>query len=320
MVNRPTAQPDPPYLQIVTEIRRRIEAGELRSGDRVPSTRQIAREWGVAIVTATRALTTLGQQGLVQAVPRVGTVVTARQPRPAQPARTTRHRPAQAADQELTKAGIVSAAISIADSEGLPALSMRHIAAELDVATMSLYRHVPSKDDLFLLMADAVLGEADFPEPPPPGWRTQLELVARQQWAIYRRHPWMARLISLTRPLPAPNGIAHTERATRAVNGLGLDPSTMLYVAITLAGYVQTVAVNLETEVEAQQDTGITGGEWMQSQDQTLATILASGRFPTLSSIAAQPGPEFRLDLDTLFEFGLQLLLDGLAMLIHPGT
>jgi DNA-binding transcriptional regulator YhcF (GntR family) len=320
VVNHPVAQPDPPYLRIVTEIRRRIAAGELRPGDRVPSTRQIAREWGVAIATATRALTTLGQQGLVQAVPRVGTVVAARPPRPAPPKRTTRHHPAQAADQELTQARIVNAAISIADAEGLPALTMRHIATELGVATMSLYRHVPRKDDLFLLMADAVLGEADFPEPPPPGWRTQLELVARQQWAIYRRHPWMAQVISLTRPLPAPNGIAHTERATRAVDGLGLDPSTMLYVAITLAGYVQAVAVNLETEVEAQQDTRITGTEWMESQGEALATILASGRFPTLSNISAQPGFDFRLDLDTLFEFGLQLLLDGLAVLIQPET
>ena len=94
----------------------------------------------------------------------------------------------------------------------------------------------------------------------------------------------------------------------------------MLYVAITFAGYVQAIAVNLETEVEAQQDTGITGGEWMQSQGAALAAILASGRFPTLSGISAQPGFDFRLDLDTLFEFGLQLLLDGLAALIHPQT
>src|SRR5262249_16043491 len=252
--------------------------------------------------------------------PRVGTVVADRRPRPAPPARATRPRPAQGTDQELTQALIVSAAISIADAEGLPALSMRHIAAELGVATMSLYRHVPSKDDLFLLMADAILRQADFPEPPPPGWRTQLELVARQQWPIYRRHPWMARLISLTRPLPAPNGIAHTERATRAVTGLGLGPSTMLYAAITLAGYVQAIAVNLATQVEAQQDTGITGGERMQSQDQTLHTILAAGRSPTLSGIPAHPGSDFRLALDPLFEFGLQLLLDGLAALIPPQT
>src|SRR5262249_43497394 len=132
--------------------------------------------------------------------------------------------------------------------------------------------------------------------------------------------------------LPAPNGIAHTERATRAVHGLGLDPSAMLYVAITLAGYVQAVAINLQTEVEAQQDTGITGGEWMESQGEALATILASGRFPTLSTISAprrsppwptisaHPAFDFRLALDTLSEFGLQLLLDGLAVLIRPQT
>jgi hypothetical protein len=61
----------------------------------------------------------------------------------------------------------------------------------------------------------------------------------------------MARVISLTRPLPASNGIAHTEWAARAVDGLGLDPPAMLHVAITIAGYVQAAAVNLETEVEA---------------------------------------------------------------------
>jgi AcrR family transcriptional regulator len=194
---------------------------------------------------------------------------------------------------------------------------MRRVAAELGVATMSLYRHVPGKDELVLLMADAVFGEARFPEPPPPGWRAQLELVARLQWAVSRRHPWIARVISLTRPAPAPNGVAYTEWALRAVGGLGLDPSTMLYVAITIAGYVQATAVNLELEVEAEQDTGITSDEWMASQEQMLTTILASGRFPMLSGIATRP--DFDFDLDTLFEFGLQLLLDGLAARIqHP--
>jgi AcrR family transcriptional regulator len=196
---------------------------------------------------------------------------------------------------------------------------MRRVAAELGVATMSLYRHVPSKDVLVLLMADAVLGEAQLPEPPPPGWRTRLELVARLQWATSRQHPWIARVITLTRPLPIPNGMAHTEWTMRAVDGLGLDPSTMLYVAVTIAGYVQATAVNLESEVGAEQDTGVTSKEWMESQNETLTAILASGQFPMLSRIAAQPDFDFKLD--TLFEFGLKLLLDGLAVLIqHPRT
>ena len=66
----------PPYLRIVGELRRRITAGELSPGDRVPSTRQIVRQWGVAMATASRALTLLRQEELVRAVPGVGMVVT----------------------------------------------------------------------------------------------------------------------------------------------------------------------------------------------------------------------------------------------------
>ncbi|WP_311931749.1 winged helix-turn-helix domain-containing protein [Microbispora sp. H11081] len=63
------------YQEIAAGIRRRIEAGELRPGDRVPSTREIVREWGVAMATATKVLTELRREGLVHAVPGVGTVV-----------------------------------------------------------------------------------------------------------------------------------------------------------------------------------------------------------------------------------------------------
>jgi AcrR family transcriptional regulator len=245
MADRPIPQPDPPYRRIVAELRRRIAAGELRVGDRVPSTRQLARHWGVATATATKALAALGQEGLVQAVPRVGTLVAAPPPPPPPrpPAsRPTRPRPPQAPGPELTRERILHAAIAIADAEGLTAVSMRRLAAELGVGVMSLYRHVPGKDQLVLLMADAVFGEARPPQPPPPGWRAQLELIARLQWAAARRHPWIARVVSLTRPTPAPNAMAYTEGALRAVDGLGLAPSTMLYVAITLAGHVQATA------------------------------------------------------------------------------
>lgn len=308
-------QLDPPYVRIVAELRRRISSGELRAGDRVPSTRQITQEWGVAIATATKVLTTLRQEGLVRAVPGVGTVVDVPASHRAATPRAARPRKAREAEQEPTRERIVHAAVEIADAEGLHALSMRRLATELDVATMSLYRHVQGKDDLVLLMADAVLAEATLPDPPPQGWRARLELSSRMQWALYKRHPWLAPAISMTRPQLIPNGMAHTEWALRAVDGLGLDASAMLHVAITMLSFVRGIAVSLEAEAEAEQDTGKTSEQWVEAQHAALAKILATGAFPTLARITTAPDGD--LDLDTVFEFGLQRMLDGLAVLLE---
>ena len=68
-------KPTPPYLRIADDIRRRIRSGDLRPGDRVPSARRLRQEQGVAIATATKALAALQQEGFVQAVPGIGTVV-----------------------------------------------------------------------------------------------------------------------------------------------------------------------------------------------------------------------------------------------------
>jgi AcrR family transcriptional regulator len=313
-VNRQDAQSEPPYIRIVTEIRQRITSGELSAGDRVPSTRQISRDWGVAIATATKVLTALRQEGLVRAMPGVGTVVATAEPIAAHP-RAPRRREARDAEPELTQERIVRGAIELADADGLAALTMRGVAARLGVATMTLYRYVPGKDELILLMIDAAFGEEELPALAPSGWRAQLELVSRRQWAISRRHPWLGRVISLTRPQLAPHAMAHTEWALRAMDGLDLDPATKLGVVIAIVGYVQGRAVNLESEVEAQKDTGLTSDEWLESQESTFAQILASGRFPVLSGITMHP--DFEFDPDTLFELGLTLMLDGLAVLLQ---
>ncbi|HEX9334552.1 MAG TPA: GntR family transcriptional regulator [Pseudonocardiaceae bacterium] len=72
-------RPEPPYMQVVRHIREEIVSGRLAEGDSVPSTRQIAADWNVAIATAAKALSTLRSEGLVRGVSGVGTVVTARQ-------------------------------------------------------------------------------------------------------------------------------------------------------------------------------------------------------------------------------------------------
>lgn len=308
---------EPPYIRIVTDIRRRIAAGELRAGDRVPSTRQLAREWGVALATATKALTTLCQQGVLRAVPRVGTVVAAPEPWPSPLPRGTRRRATPQSEQELSRERIVRAALGIADAQGLPELSMRSVAATLGVPTMSLYRHVPGKEELVLLMADAAFAECELPRNPPPGWRAQLELAMRLHWSLYNRHPWLARVISLTRPHLLPSGMAHTEWVLRALDGLGLELDTMLQVHISLVGFARGIAIELEAEVEAESETGLTSDEWMKSQNEEMGRILASGHYPMLSRVNAVADERFDLSLDTLFESGLQRMLDGIAELLR---
>ncbi|NUO98868.1 MAG: GntR family transcriptional regulator [Nonomuraea sp.] len=302
----------PPYARIVEDVKRRIAAGKLRPGDRVPSTRQLARDWGVALATAAKALTLLAQEGVVVAEPRVGTVV-------AEPRGGGRpRRQGVVSDNDLTRERIVLAAVEIADADGLSELTMRGVASRLGVSTMSLYRHVGSKDDLVMLMIDKVIEDFPLPDEPPPGRRARLELSARLQWAGYRAHPWMARVTSLTRPLPSPSLIAHTEWVIGALEGTPLSPEDKMHVHTLLYSYVQGLAANIELEQRAQAATGLTADEWMEGQEQVMRELAASGRLPRFGRLVEELGGEFDLDLDRLFEFGLRPLLDGLAPMIGP--
>lgn len=311
----------PPYARIAAALRERIETGQLAPGDRVPSTREITRTWGVAIATATRALTALREEGLVRAVPGVGTVVAAAEraaeraagrgrsappgPAPVPPRRRS------SSDAALTPERIVAAAIAIADTEGLAGLSMRRVAADIDAAAMSLYRHVADKDDLLLQMMDVAMREWQAPTDPPPGWRARLEVAGRTLWAAFRRHPWLAPALSLTRPQPIPAGMAYTEWVLAALDDCGLDLPAMFDMHLTLFNYVRGTAVNLEPEADAEAASGMSNVEWMNTQQPTLRSIVAEGRLPLFEQLLSK---DYEFDIDALFEHGLQYLLDGLAV------
>ncbi|MFE9690903.1 TetR/AcrR family transcriptional regulator C-terminal domain-containing protein [Micromonospora sp. NPDC005806] len=299
---------EPPYRRIAAEIRRRIALGELRPGDPVPSARRITREHGVAIATATKVLALLRDEGLVLTRPGAGTVVAP--PRPAAP--RARRGPADP-EPELSRERLVRTAIGLADAGGLAAVSMRQIAAELGIATMALYRHVRGRDDLILAMADTALADAPLPAAPPAGWRARLELLARAQWTVYQRHRWLPHVISMSRPQPLPNGMAHTEWALRATAGLGLDTQQRWQAAVTLMAYVRGIATNLEAQAHAVQDTGLTDEQWVDNHEAMFQRMMSGGRYPTLATL----DEAIDLDLDSVFEFGLRRLLDGYATLIE---
>ncbi|ARH91073.1 TetR/AcrR family transcriptional regulator C-terminal domain-containing protein [Streptomyces sp. MOE7] len=315
----------PPYRRIVEEIRRRIDAGELAPGDRVPSTRRITREWGVAMATATKVLTTLRQEGVVRAVPGVGTVVSDPQAgHPEQP-QTRARKPARGAPASeraprepdggggLNRDRIVSAAVRVADAEGLRGLSMRRVAAEFGMSSMALYRHVANKDELVLLMADAAFADVTLPDPAPDGWRERMEAGARLQWELYQRHPWLAQYLSLTRPQPMPRAMALVEWTMARVEGM--DPVTLIHMALTLLGFVLSTAAGLEDDLEAEQETGMDQEQWMAAMDPVFEGILTSGSYPMYAGMAGTD--DNKVNLGTLFDFGLERLLDGMEVLVE---
>lgn len=322
---------EPPYRRIAAEIRRRIDLGELRPGDPVPSARRLTREHGVAIATATKVLALLRDEGLVLTRPGAGTVVapaerpsglgaSAAAPRSRTAAATPGpRRGPDRGDPELSRDRLVRRAVALADAGGLGAVTMRHLAADLGTATMSLYRHVRGRDDLVLAMADAVLGDAPLPPVPPAGWRARLDLLARAQWAVYRRHRWLPHVISMARPQPLANGMAHTEWALRATEGLGLDRHVRWHVAVTLMAYVRGIATNLEPGAQAVQDTGLSDDEWVDRHRDDFRRMFSTGGLATMAALTGEGAID--LDLETVFHFGLRRLLDGYAALIEgrPG-
>ena len=206
---------------------------------------------------------------------------------------------------------MLRAAIAIADAEGATALSMRRLATALGVATMSLYRHVPSKDELLVQMADIVFGDHPFPADPPGGWRAGLEVAARLQWTLFRRHPWAVAALSLTRPRPTPRTLAHGEAVLRVLAGTGLGEYRMFQIYLAVFGYVRGIAAGLEGDAAAEQETGISGEAHLDAQDMAFADLTASGAYPTF--VRVMRAADFDLDLDEQFEFGLRHLLDGFA-------
>ncbi|WP_112242613.1 TetR/AcrR family transcriptional regulator C-terminal domain-containing protein [Kribbella monticola] len=352
---------DAPYQRIAAELRDLIRTGKLKPGDRVPSTRALIRDHGIAMATATKVLALLQQERLIHPRPGVGNVVgppPRRPPTPrstlratgvprasgaagdrgaslvagvagdrgalrAAPSGTSRASGAngaggqgrvEAGEELLSRELVVRVAIGIADAEGMPALSMRRIATELGVSTMALYRYVGGKDALILQMVDTAIGDFPFPARRPSNWRDAVEQTARLQWSAYRQHLWLPSALTIGRPQVLPKLLPHTDAVLRAVAGFGLDASTAMYAAITVFGYVRGVALNLEPEVQAEQDTGMTADEWAAHQANLLGGLVQTEDLPGFRALAIPDGFDFDFDLDQLFEFGLTLVLDGLAV------
>ncbi|HEY8458332.1 MAG TPA: TetR/AcrR family transcriptional regulator C-terminal domain-containing protein [Actinopolymorphaceae bacterium] len=209
---------------------------------------------------------------------------------------------------------IVTAAIAVADAEGLAAVSIRRVATELGVAPMSLYRHIVDKDDLLIRMMDQAFGELDIPSSPRGSWREQLERAARMVWELFRTHAWLAPAMSMTRPQPLASAIPLCEWMLSALAAAGMELREAFTAYLTLFNYLRGIAVAAEAEQDAVAETGMDSEQWIETQDHVLASLTAGGRFPRFAELV---GSGYDVDLDGLFEYGLQRLLDGMAVQVE---
>ncbi|MGW3571435.1 TetR/AcrR family transcriptional regulator [Streptomyces sp. NPDC000941] len=224
----------------------------------------------------------------------------------------TGERPSRGPKPGLTLQRIVTAAVAVADAEGLAAVSMRRLSAELGTGTMSLYRYVPGKAELLDLMLDQVQSFDPDAHTPDLGWRETLEMVARGFWQLYERHPWLLQ-VDQSRPILGPNAMAGLEFALRGLDGLGLTDRERVHVIVTVEGFATGVARTQLNSATAEKRTGVSDEEFWKAHAPAMEQALASGRFPMQ---AALDEDTFMGRGEDIFEFGLGSLLDGIGAFI----
>ncbi|MFD7547950.1 TetR/AcrR family transcriptional regulator C-terminal domain-containing protein [Streptomyces sp. NPDC059816] len=227
----------------------------------------------------------------------------------------------------LSQDEIARVALAIADAEGTDALTMRRIAQDLGCGTMSLYRHVRTKDEVFDLIVDTALGEVEQPAAPSGDWLADLRQLAVAKRTVLLAHPWLARLVA-GRPLVGPRALASTEFALRVVADLGLSMDDRVRVINTLHsfvnGFVQTEweertwrrpADEATEGSDAIDGSGDPAADWRARTLPYLRHVLDSGRYPYFSAMVdeatSHPDPEAD------FAWQLQRVLDGLATVVN---
>src|SRR6266700_115407 len=213
------------------------------------------------------------------------------------------------ADQAtLSREQVVRVAIELADADGSEAISMRRIASQLDVGTMTLYGYVEDRDALLAYMLDQALGDVELPARPSGDWRADLELLSRQFRTVCLRHSWLPALLGTTPYLLAPRVLPAIEFCLSALVPFGMNVQRAGEVLRLLNNYV--VGMTLREAAESRtagrhRDTG-----YDAAVAGYLHQIILSGRYPAFSQLATIILEGRDLDPDQSFDLGLQCLLD----------
>jgi AcrR family transcriptional regulator len=209
----------------------------------------------------------------------------------------------------LSRDRVLRAAVALADAEGIDSLTMRRLGEELGVEAMSLYKHVANKSDLLDGMTDAVFGEIELPVI-GADWRPAMRDRAISARAALNRHPWATALVS-SRMSPGPATLRHHDTVIGTLRAGGFSVERAAHAFSAIDSYVYGFALQEATlpfdTVEEAADVA-----------QVMFARMAADQYPHLTEFTVQhvlqPGYEYGAE----FEYGLDLILDGLERALPP--
>ena len=188
---------------------------------------------------------------------------------------------------KLSRSNIAQTAIAIADAEGFDAVSMRRIATELNVGTMSLYHYVRTKDELLMVVVDEFLGEVILPPSArlPNDWRAAITIVAQRTRDALRRHPWILDISD--DPNFGPNAIRHFDQSWQSLNSLDATLEFKIDVVMTVDEYVFGHCLHERNH--------FTEGDHHSGMVEYLQQLLGEGEYPAIDALVESEG------IDTFF-------------------
>lgn len=212
---------------------------------------------------------------------------------------------------------IAKAAIAIADAEGIEAVSMRRVAREIGAGTMTLYRYVRGKDELYALMVDGILG-TDEPRETGTDWQGMLRAYGRAVRQVVFDHPWFPALQAGLRA-PSPKMFRGMETLLATLDRSGLQIDEMLEVVMTVMAFAMGAAQDELAEARAIFRSGLDRSQWQRRQGPYLMSLIESGEYPYLRRIVVDASVPHK-DPDEVFERSLDRIIAGIAATVEPGA
>ncbi len=216
---------------------------------------------------------------------------------------------------------IVDAAIELADASGLESVSMRNVAEHLGVGAMSLYTHVPGREELADLMIDRALAglysDVDEPSSVPGGWRPAMRFVAERNWILYQRHSWLLEAEG-TRPVLGPHTNDKYEAELRPLGHTGLSDIEIDSVLTLVLTHVSGTARALAAVTRVKEQSGMSDAQWWAATAPILERVMDRERFPVSSRVGTAAATSYDAASDPVhaYRFGLECILDGVEAMM----